>query len=400
MATSRSLPKSFFDGHHHYVDTVDQSTTFHQFLTSILPDVKYLPEDYHRDVVAPVLDNGINFMGSVHMEAIPSDGLGEAQWVSKFMNGDNSSKYPPNVCRVKAIVASCNLAAEDAEQHLQQLIDPTNFSLASSASPSFKSPVKGIRWILDCVGKFNGNDATHIATKRHDGIDYLRGGGVKEEGGAEKVPSTSSPLCYDGSVVPEFERGFALLEKYGLTFDLQCAPVQLPKAAELCSRHPNIKVVIDHMGKPRMLLGKDLVDGGDDHHDTVNPNLHIDQDELKVWRDGMKLMSKCPNVYVKISMLGYIIPGWTRTEQRTGVIKSLVRETVQMFGPNRCMVCTNYWKDDATSDSDGLSNAGPSPVSILSLLYGFLKDEYTEDDLELIFCKTAASFYGVECSCK
>ena len=231
--------------------------------------------------------------------------------------------------------------------------------------------VKGIRWILDCVGKFDGGkNATHIATTRHDGIDYLRG----SEGG------------YDGQAVPAFERGFALLEKYNLTFDLQCAPAQLIAASQLCGRYPNIKVVIDHLGKPRTLLGADT----EENRDNTSPG----EAELAVWRKGMRCIAKNNNVYVKISMLGYAIPGWTRTQERIELMKTLVRETVEIFGPQRCMVASNFFKDAAMSDSDGLSDIGPEVLRLLELIYGFLKD-YSEKDIDRMFCTTAKEFYNL-----
>lgn len=226
-----------------------------------------------------------------------------------------------------------------------------------------------IRWILDCVGKFNGGkNATHIATTRHDGIDYLRG----SDGG------------YDGEVVPAFEKGFALLEKFDFTFDLQCAPAQLVAASKLCAKYSNTKVVIDHLGKPRTLLGTDI-------ENNTEPN----EAELAVWRYGMKAMAQNKNVYAKISMVGYAIPGWIRTEARTEMLKTIVRETVEIFGPERCMIATNFWKDAAMSDSDGLSDVGPDPPRYLELMHDFLKD-YSERDLDHIFCKTAASFYNIQ----
>lgn len=231
--------------------------------------------------------------------------------------------------------------------------------------------VKGIRWILDTVGKFDGGkNATHIATTRHDCIDYLRG----SEGG------------YDGQALPAFEKGFGLLEKFNFSFDLQCAPAQLKAASDLCSRHPNIKVVIDHLGKPRTLLGADTEENRN--------NTNLDASELAVWREGMKCIAKNKNVYVKISMLGYAIPGWVKTEARLEQMKSLVRETVEIFGPERCMVATNFWKDAAMSDSDGLSDVGPEVLQFLELIYGFLKD-YSEKDIDRIFCTTAKEFYNL-----
>ena len=237
-----SLPKVFLDAHHHFLDTSKNGDTFQKFLAKLVPNFSYLADDYHRDVIDPLEKAGIRFYGSVHMECIPDSGLDEANWIAISTKNNNNG--------VKAIIASCNLAQDVSlvENELQKL--------------SQVDRVKGIRWILDCVGKFDGGkDATHIATTRHDGIDYLRG----SEGG------------YDGQAVPAFERGFAALERYNLTFDLQCAPAQLIAASELCARHPNIKVVIDHLGKPRTLLGADT----EKNKDNTIP----DEAELACWRE-------------------------------------------------------------------------------------------------------------------
>ncbi len=110
----------------------------------------------------------------------------------------------------------------------------------------------------------------------------------------------------------------------------------------------------------------------------------------------MNQMAKNPNVYVKISMLGYVLPGWIRTEERIALMKSLVIETVDIFGPDRCMVATNFWKDAATSDSDWLSDIAPHPVQYIELIYGFLKDKYSDEDLDKVFSKTASIVYGFE----
>jgi len=347
------LPKEFLDAHHHFCDTSKNGTTFHKFLAKLLPDSSYLADDYRRDVINPLEEAGIKFQGSIHMECLPDDGINEVNWITNSIIQDSPSNSRGII---KGIIASCNLAQDIliVENELQQL--------------SQVDRVRGIRWILDCVGGFDGKNATHIATTRNDCIDYLRG----SDGG------------YDGQVVPSFEQGFALLEKYNLTFDLQCAPAQLVAASELCSKYPNIKVVIDHLGKPKTLLGADIEENRN--------NTKLDETELTVWREGMKCIAKNKNVYVKISMLGYAIPGWIRTEARIELMKSLVRETVEIFGPKRCMVATNFHIDTATSDSGGLSDVGPDVLRFIELIYGFLKD-YPEKDTDRMFCTTAKEFY-------
>jgi len=344
-----SLPKQFLDAHHHFFDTSKNAATFQKFLSKLVPNSTYLADDYQRDVIDPLEKAGVKFQGSIHMECLPDSGIDEANWIT-----DSIEKFPSS--SIKGIVASCDLAQDTStvQNELQEL--------------SQINRVKGVRWVLDCVGKFNGKDATHIGTTRHNGIDYLRG----SDGG------------YDGKVLPAFEQGFALLERFNLTFDLQCAPAQLVAASELFSRHPNIKVVIDHLGKPRTLLGADT--------DENKNNFDLNKEELKVWREGMKCIAKNKNVYVKISMLGYAVPGWIRTEARIELIKSLVKETVEIFGPERCMVATNFHKDSVLSDCDGLSSNSPDALRSIELIYSFLKD-YPEKDIDQMFCTTAKEFY-------
>jgi predicted TIM-barrel fold metal-dependent hydrolase len=356
MEESSHLPSRFVDAHHHFFDTATHGGTFQSFLSSLMPDQSYLAKHYKRDVIQMLESAGIRFIGSVHVECLPDDGCQEAAWV---MEESSSCSCPPPV---KAIVASCNLGQQDT----------SNVDLELGRLASFPE-VKGIRWILDCVGKFqDGKTPTHVATIRHNGVDFLRG----SEGG------------YNAHVIPSFEKGFALLAKHNLTFDLQCAPVQLLEASKLCSKYPSIKVVIDHLGKPRPLISPKT----DDDQNTIS-----DEKELAAWRAGMKAMASNRNVYVKISMVGYAVPGWIRSSSRMDIVRSLVQETVALFGPRRCMVGTNYFHSAAMSDSGGESSCGPTPLDFLKYIYGFLKDDCSDDDLDCIFASTAIDFYNITC---
>jgi predicted TIM-barrel fold metal-dependent hydrolase len=343
MSHKPGYPKEVVDPHHHFIDTINNP--FQSFLKSLAGDCSYLPDQYSADVIVPLNKIGVNVLGTVHVEAMPDDGASEVSWVEKMM---------PEASYVKAYVGSCDLTLDNVEDELQKVID---------AAPG---KVRGIRWILDCVGKFEGGrTATHPATLRHDGIDYLKS--------------------------PNFERGLAKLEKYNLSFDLQCAPVQLVEsAAALIAKYPNLKVCIDHLGKPRRLLGNDLLDDG-----SVNMNTKPCEVELEMWRSGMKAMAKLPNVYVKLSMMGYAIPGWIRTSERQELLKSLVLETIQMFGVNRCMVAWNWHVNGAVSDGDGASDVGPDAVELLDKFMIFFEG-FGEEDRARLFAGTAKEFYRLE----
>lgn len=339
MSSKLHYPKEVVDPHHHFIDTINNS--FQSFLKSLAGDVAYLSDQYVSDVIEPLKKVGVAVSGTVHVEAMPDDGASEVMWV----NNMSDAKY------VKAYVASCDLTLDNVEEELEKVVN---------AAPG---KVRGIRWILDCVGKFEGGKtATHSATLRHDGIDYLKSA--------------------------NFERGISKLEKYNLSFDLQCAPIQLVEsAANLFGKYPNVKVCIDHLGKPRRLLGGDLLEDG-----GVNPNDKLDEVELETWRKGMKAMSALPNVYVKLSMMGYAIPGWIRTAERQALLKSLVLETIDMFGVNRCMVAWNWHVNGAVSDGDGASNVGPDAIQLLEKFMWFFEG-FGEEEKARLFAGTAKEFY-------
>ena len=337
------VPAIFFDPHHHFYDP--EKNSFQSFLGKWGKGA-YLPEDYKRDVIDDLASIGVKLAGSIHMEVIPDDGLAEVLWVLDLIRQGRCGD-------IQGIVASVNLADNDAGEQLQQIYD------ATADSGIFK----GIRWILDYVGKYNGlENATHVATTRvhPDGIDYLRGNDARK-----------------------FEKGYALLEKYDLSFDLQCAPEQLFAAADLVSRYPRIPVCIDHLGKPRMVLGPPTKE-----NTKICPN----ESTLKVWRDGLKLMASFPNVYIKLSMLGWVVPGWSICSKREAIIRDLVRQTVALFGADRCMVTTNWHTNAAVSNADGLDADGPRASEFLLKIASFF-DDFSANDKALLFSGTAQKFY-------
>ncbi|HVX43474.1 MAG TPA: amidohydrolase family protein [Mycobacteriales bacterium] len=115
---------------------------------------------------------------------------------------------------------------------------------------------------------------------------------------------------------PAFERGFSLLERYGLLSDLDCAWPDMPKARDLARRHPAIPVVLEHIGYPR---------------DTADPEY------FRNWQDGIRTIAEAPNVICKVSGLGMNRPGWTVES-----LRPWVRHCIETFTPDRCVFGTNW----------------------------------------------------------
>ena len=86
---------------------------------------------------------------------------------------------------------------------------------------------------------------------------------------------------------PDFRRGFALLEKHDLHFELQVYAGQAAYAVELIKAFPNVRMILVHAG---ML--------------TARTQAAIDQ-----WRAALTMMAAFPNLHVKISGLGMYSSG-------------------------------------------------------------------------------------------
>jgi predicted TIM-barrel fold metal-dependent hydrolase len=124
----------------------------------------------------------------------------------------------------------------------------------------------------------------------------------------------------------DWRRGLALLADHGLLFELQVFTSQMLDGAKLARSFPDITFVLEHAG-----MLEDMSPAGWD-----------------AWRKGMRALSECPNVNVKLSGLGTFVHAC-----RADVMGPIVKETVAMFGAARCFYGSNFpieklWTDYAT----------------------------------------------------
>lgn len=110
-------------------------------------------------------------------------------------------------------------------------------------------------------------------------------------------------------------RGFALLGRHDLSFDLQAYPGQFDALARLIARHPDVQVIVNHTGM--------AVPG-----------------EWETWRAGMRALAVLPNVATKISGMGFTHRPWTRAQ-----IRPYVLEAIEMFGADRALFASDFPTD-------------------------------------------------------
>ncbi len=167
---------------------------------------------------------------------------------------------------------------------------------------------------------------------------------------ADGAASTSSLMSE-----PKWREGFALLRDYDLGFDLQAPPGLMAEAADLAAALPDIQLILTHAGLPL-----DRSDGG-----------------MEAWRQGMRLLAGRENVAVKIS--GFPMTDWHWTIDS---LRPLVLETIDLFGPARCMVGSNFPVDKLFSDFDKLFNA-----------YRDITADFSTGEKQNLFHVTAARLY-------
>ncbi len=259
-------PIPFVDAHQHFQDIgqnhypwLSDPNTSEKLEGDLAPIRRnYLTDDYRNDTSTVAL------LKSVHVQNgwDPSDPVGETQWLEALADRDGLPT---------AIVAYADLAAPDVETVLR----------AHAACPR----VRGIRQILNWHP-----DPKFSVAARPD-------------------------LLSDA----DWRRGFALLRKYHLSFDLQIYWPQMSEAYRLAVDYPDTLILLNHFGMP------------------------IDRSKAGIadWAAAIKTLAQAPNVLVKLSGLGLGHPSWTLADTAP-----LLLRTIETFGVERTMFGTNLPVDN------------------------------------------------------
>jgi L-fuconolactonase len=113
----------------------------------------------------------------------------------------------------------------------------------------------------------------------------------------------------------DFNRGVSAVAKAGLAYDILIVERQLPQAVRFADRHPNARLVLDHLGKPR-----------------------IDRAELEPWRTNIRELAKRPHVTCKLS--GGITE--TALDWTDASLRPYFEVVLEAFGPSRLMFGSNW----------------------------------------------------------
>ncbi len=153
----------------------------------------------------------------------------------------------------------------------------------------------------------------------------------------------------------DFRRGFALLEKHDLHFELQVYAGQAAYATELIKAFPNVRMILVHAG---MLTART-------------------PEAINEWRAALTSMAAFPNLHVKISGPGMFTHGVTLPQAR-----QWIRDVIQIFGIERVIYGSNF----------PLEKLHASYVDFFGI-YRTVMSEYTEAEQRKVFHDNAVKFY-------
>ena len=137
----------------------------------------------------------------------------------------------------------------------------------------------------------------------------------------------------------QFRKNIARLADRGWLFELQVFASQMRDGANLAAEFPDIPFVLEHAG-----MLEDLSAAG-----------------RRDWRTGMKRLADQPNMHTKLSALGTFI-----RRNDPGHVSQMIGETIEIFGPERCIWGSNFPIEKLWTDYASILNAARQAISSLS----------------------------------
>jgi predicted TIM-barrel fold metal-dependent hydrolase len=159
---------------------------------------------------------------------------------------------------------------------------------------------------------FHTPDAEEILAQ-HAAFALVRG--IRSKPVTSLSPDRMTPGAPGTMQDPAWLRGFALLRKYGLSWDLRVPFWHLGEAAEVARSFPGTPIVLNHTGFP----------------------WDRSEEGLAAWRRQMEIIARCPNVHLKVSEFGLKDRPWDYESNRR-----VVHDALAIFGVARCMFATNF----------------------------------------------------------
>lgn len=173
---------------------------------------------------------------------------------------------------------------------------------------------------------------------------------------------------------PAYRRGCAALHRLGLSLDAYVPYGNFKELADLAHAFPDMPIIANHLGNPAG------IGAGDEKSREV----------IAAWKEGVRILTPCPNVYMKLGGLGMTSFdfGWNRkatppdSNTLAKEMTPLLTYCIEQLGPERCMFESNFPVDRESYDYTVLWNA-----------FKRMTKEFSESERSALFYDTAVKAY-------
>jgi predicted TIM-barrel fold metal-dependent hydrolase len=174
-----------------------------------------------------------------------------------------------------------------------------------------------------------------------------------------------------------FRAGAKVLARMGFTFEAWMFFPQLPELADFARAVPELPIVLNHVGG--------LI--------RVGPYANREDEIMTTWRSGIAEVAKCQNVYCKLGGLGMPRTGFDwhlrdmpiGSEELAAQSAPLLNYCIEQFGPQRCMLESNFPVDKVSFSYNVMWNA-----------FKRFTAPYSASERAAMFHDVATRFYRIE----
>jgi predicted TIM-barrel fold metal-dependent hydrolase len=237
----------------------------------------------------------------------------------------------------------------EAEMSRDNQIEETRWLSQMNAEYGFPGGIVAHSW-------FHTENAEEIIARQ---AAYPLVRGIRSKPVTSLSPATVTPGLPGSMQDDQWLRGFALLERYRLSWDLRVPFWHLIEAAEVARAFPGTSIVLNHTGFP----------------------WDRSEDGLATWRLAMEVLARQRNVFLKVSEFGLKDAAWDFEQNRRIVLDALA-----IFGIERSMFASNFPVAGLRIDYDRLVRAMKRMVAHMSI-----------EDQERFFWRNACAFYRLAC---
>ena len=299
------------------------------------PNNRYLIDDLLRDI-----NSGHNIVNTVFVEC------GAMYWDE----GADALMPVGETEFVQSIADQCESRQQISTSIAAGIVSHANLALGDNVVP-----------VLEAHIAASGN--------RFRGIRHISAWHVNDEIGASRNKPAQGLL-----MDPNFRKGFAYLQQYGLSFDAWLYHTQLREMVDLARAFPEIQIILDHIGG----------------HLGIGPYKGKRKEVFTEWQQSIEALATCPNVAAKLGGVGMPSNGFNWHERDTPPSSMELAESmapyfkfcIDKFGVERCMFESNFPVDKVSFSYSVMWNA-----------FKYLSKDFSPDERASLFYNTAAKVY-------